>query len=281
MKNNDLVIQYPVFVYGTLSEGMLNHSFLQGKYTKKEKALVCGLKVYPNKSNSYPFVIYHKPESVVQGELYYIKPEFYKEVMKNLDYLEGYNEDNPQYSHYLRELVTVYTKNGISELAYIYVANLIVCHDTINFHVDIKNGDWVKYKKQKEAEKLINKSEYTSIYDEFDIENYDKIYKINDTNYRIFPYQISELDDSFFLNYEISEIFEYLIPITNHVPFVNEGKVYAIEKMNYKNGDFYFFVVDEEGTQNYLFDTECLLLVKEDVLYELLDQIEELMEENI
>lgn len=91
-----------VFVYGTLKRGFGNHGVIRegthtvliGKWSIPGRMISCGF---------FPGLL--PPESdddVVIGELYKIKDA---SVWRNLDGLEGYREDDPENSMYIRKQV--------------------------------------------------------------------------------------------------------------------------------------------------------------------------------
>ena len=60
---------------------------------------------------------------VVKGEMYYVDREVEKKVLRDLDWLEGYNETHPEDSFYVRKEILVKDETGVEHLAYGYEIN--------------------------------------------------------------------------------------------------------------------------------------------------------------
>lgn len=113
--------QLPVFVYGTLRRGFYNYNaFLKGKTINWKPALIDGA-IYPvHSGGGFPCLV--EEEGVVVGELMYIDPKEYKDVLWQLDRLEGYRENDEQSSMYLRREREVMC-NGELEKTWVYIWN--------------------------------------------------------------------------------------------------------------------------------------------------------------
>ena len=106
-----------VFVYGTLKEGGRFGKRFDNYRLSSEKAKLVGFDLY-NISGYFPGIA--KGEGTVFGELH----EFEKmdAVMGEMDIIEGFEEENPSESLFVRKVAKVETQNGEEE-AYIYVFN--------------------------------------------------------------------------------------------------------------------------------------------------------------
>jgi gamma-glutamylcyclotransferase (GGCT)/AIG2-like uncharacterized protein YtfP len=89
--------QLPVFVYGTLRAGELNHRRLvAGRTTREVSATLPDHKMY---ASDYPCVTDDPEGGRVTGDLLFIRPEIYEVVLAQLDELEQYDPaaDDPWY----------------------------------------------------------------------------------------------------------------------------------------------------------------------------------------
>ena len=109
-----------VFVYGTLLQGLERHQTL-GNSEFLGPAIMGGAKLYD--LGAYPGLVLGNGE--VTGELYRVDAQ----VLAALDAIEGYHEQTPEKSLYLRTLHTVRLfATGESREAYVYVFNGSVTH---------------------------------------------------------------------------------------------------------------------------------------------------------
>jgi gamma-glutamylcyclotransferase (GGCT)/AIG2-like uncharacterized protein YtfP len=76
---------------------------------------------------------------VVRGDLMFIREDVYEEVMRSLDWLEGYKLGFPKSSMYVRELRDVATERGTVK-AWVYIWNLEKPATD-----RIISGDWERY----------------------------------------------------------------------------------------------------------------------------------------
>lgn len=128
----------PVFVYGTLRNGHGNYSnILEGNTVREEKASMNG-KLFM--VGGFPGMIQDN-ESRVVGELMYIDPKKYEEVMKRLDWLEGYRK-NDKSSMYIRKQVMVWN-GSVGITAWTYYWN----RSTLRLPL-IENGDFNDYQQK-------------------------------------------------------------------------------------------------------------------------------------
>lgn len=134
----------PIFVYGTLRPGFSNYHLLKGKTEREIPAWTKGV-LFPNKSWTFPFLVTDGPYWVV-GDLLFIKEAHYKNVLEELDFLEGYDPDNEEHSFYLRKTITAETTEGSYE-AWAYVCNLLNSHHYVLWDVPI--FDWKKVQEKR------------------------------------------------------------------------------------------------------------------------------------
>lgn len=118
----------PVFVYGTLRTGQGNYAWaLAGRTTHEQTATLPNAIMFDN--GGFPFVVDYDPDNAnftdgeftVSGDLMWIDPAYYDEVMVNLDRLEGYTPGS-RWNMYDRKVVTVTTADGQQITANTYVA---------------------------------------------------------------------------------------------------------------------------------------------------------------
>lgn len=129
----------PVLVYGTLCSGLHNYEkYLKG-HTKKEVPAVTAGRLHAAAHDRYPCLL-KEGDLPIAGELMYVYASRYREVMKHLDRLEGYNEHDQENSDYVREKITVTTSEGESVTAYIYYWN-----QPDDLGAWIEEGSWRKY----------------------------------------------------------------------------------------------------------------------------------------
>jgi len=73
------------------------------------------------------------PEDLIVGEIYNISPS----QLANFDRYEGYDEENPENSFYVREKVTVKMDDGSEDEVWVYMFN-----ESVNGKKQITSGDW-------------------------------------------------------------------------------------------------------------------------------------------
>lgn len=99
-------VQLPLFVFGTLRQGEINHHLLAGRYESMVPA------VLPGYRRVAPLMIARHPHERVEGELYFITPSNYREVMRDCDELEDIPPGTLCGSVYERRMVQVLTPAG-------------------------------------------------------------------------------------------------------------------------------------------------------------------------
>lgn len=128
----------PVFVYGTLRKGHGNYRLLAGRTVDEARAVVDGI-LHAAPHGGFPCAV--EGDGVIVGELMFIGDEVFDETMYALDMLEGYHENNPKRSMYLRKVVTATTPQGEDFEAYMYFWNYDRVGDLI------PSGDWNDYER--------------------------------------------------------------------------------------------------------------------------------------
>ena len=102
--------QHPVFVYGTLRPGQENYRrLLAGRTRQERRATARGLAIY---GTGFPYAV-RQPGAQTAGDLITIEPTLYREVLADLDALEGYHPQHTSTSHYIRVTKTVTTNPAL------------------------------------------------------------------------------------------------------------------------------------------------------------------------
>lgn len=132
--------QYPIFVYGTLRFGEQNYDVLRGRTTTELHAHTTDMELYA--VGAFPMMV--AGEGVVHGDFMQLHSFLYRQVLEELDRIEGYNPSKREESVYRRELVTI-TINATNQprLAWAYVGQ---AYQIDNGCTHIQSGDWVKYR---------------------------------------------------------------------------------------------------------------------------------------
>lgn len=108
----------PFIVYGTLRPGHHNYQWaLFGQTISEETVTIPNSRLTTN--GGFPFLVPSEGE-VSEGTLVTVDDFFYKEVLANLDHLEGYREGGNN-NLYDRVVVEVATKSGEMVEAWLYV----------------------------------------------------------------------------------------------------------------------------------------------------------------
>ena len=96
----------PLFVFGTLRRGECNHHYLDGRYVRVLPATLDGYR------RVHRLMIRRDPQSRVDGELYFLKPEGYDATLRGCDDLEEIPPGQLVGDDYRRLRVTVATPEG-------------------------------------------------------------------------------------------------------------------------------------------------------------------------
>ena len=138
--NRENSAQYPIFVYGTLRRGEHNHDILKNRMLMLENACATDMALYS--LGAYPMMI--RANGIVRGELIFLQPFLYDDILRTLDQLEGYRPDSDEYGLYRRELIPIESNHyNRTLLAWAYVGNKKSVYE---FCPHIVDGDWVKYR---------------------------------------------------------------------------------------------------------------------------------------
>lgn len=137
------VEQYPFFFYGTLRHGQPNYTVLRYRTVYEQLARATSKILYSLKK--YPIMAPGK--GIVYGEMMDLHPRFYRELMTELDYLEGYDETNPVSSELQRCLIPVEVQSGKIQLAWTYMVGHSIV-DNYPLRIPLPHGDWVYFQKQ-------------------------------------------------------------------------------------------------------------------------------------
>lgn len=132
----------PFFVYGTLRPGQANHArLLAGRTVAEFGATLGDHAIY---GPGLPYVV-GEEGSVVVGDLIFIDPDHYDEVLASLDRLEGYRPGS-WHSHYERTAVVVHHAGPdgteMTSVAWVYLAGPSVA-ERLAPAERIVSGDWL------------------------------------------------------------------------------------------------------------------------------------------
>lgn len=132
-----------VFVYGTLRQGDSRNWVLPADSCIAEEAYLTGCIMLD--LGAFPGIIpsLDGSDDIVRGEVYKIDPE----ILKELDGIEGFQEDDPEYSLYLREECNPWREQTgdvipQGEVCYTYIFNRDF--DEGRIPPTIESGDWFK-----------------------------------------------------------------------------------------------------------------------------------------
>ena len=115
MAKSDEPEQLPLFVFGTLRKGHCNHHYLDGHYTR---VIPANLRDY---QRLHELMIARYTGGVVDGELYFLKPDEYAATMAGCDELEEIPRGQLTGHEYQRKEVVVWTSEGpISAWVYVH-----------------------------------------------------------------------------------------------------------------------------------------------------------------
>ena len=137
--------QHAVFVYGTLRPGQSNYrQLLAGRTVKESPAIAMGLALFGTR---FPYAV-PEPGGRIVGDLLTIEPNYYQDVLADLDVLEGYDPQQPENSHYLRATRPVIATRALPaggtwetfHTAWIYLAGPAVTTATMP---RIADDDWL------------------------------------------------------------------------------------------------------------------------------------------
>lgn len=130
----------PVLTYGSLRPGCHNYVILEGATLLETTVTVNGFDMYA--ASGYPYVM--DGEGSVEATLNFIHPDFYAEVMEDLDTLEGYHAEGSLMNHYDRILVNVHAYDMDIE-AYMYVARNPRVMKRVKTLEKVEDGNWLNH----------------------------------------------------------------------------------------------------------------------------------------
>jgi gamma-glutamylcyclotransferase (GGCT)/AIG2-like uncharacterized protein YtfP len=133
-------LQFPIFVYGTLLPGEVNHDlFLRGRTRTEEPGRLNGAVLYDGPG--YPYAVQERG-GVVYGELVTALPEEYEELLVALDRLEDYAPGDPRNLYERVERDVIRDAAGTAVRAWVYVAAPTVAARLRARGKLIESGDW-------------------------------------------------------------------------------------------------------------------------------------------
>ncbi|MGW0391710.1 gamma-glutamylcyclotransferase family protein [Streptomyces sp. NPDC003042] len=131
----------PIFVYGTLRPGEVNHDlFLRGRTAAEEPARLPGAALY--EGPGYPYAV-ERPGAVVAGELIAPVPGAYGELLAALDLLEGYEGPGRPGNLYDRVARETLRPDGTPVRAWVYLAAAPLAQRLTRSGTEIPSGDWL------------------------------------------------------------------------------------------------------------------------------------------
>ena len=144
MKSSAKVPTIPFFVYGTLRRGQPNYHLWQGTIVAVRPALLPDASLYD--FGHYPMLA-EKPGGVVHGELVWVNETHYTTVLRRLDYLEGFDPQDPDAATYRRQERLVRLPEKVGLKAWVYTVKPAVVQGL----PEIAGGDWQTHtEKQRE-----------------------------------------------------------------------------------------------------------------------------------
>lgn len=130
----------PVFVYGTLRNGLGNYlSILNGNTLREEPAVLRDAEM--RDGGGCPFVNL-TGSGQVTGEVMHLNPDTIEDTMRRLDRLESYRGPNNPSNMYERVQVVVTHPDGSSTEAWTYVTGRGFAEWTDEMPV-VESGDWL------------------------------------------------------------------------------------------------------------------------------------------
>lgn len=104
--------QLPFFLYGTLRPGFLRHDAISYAVKKLIPGVLPGASMRYVPAGGFPYVKEsNNKEDKIIGEVCYVSPAYFKNVLADLDAIEGYVEGKDG-NLFERKIVTVQTDQG-------------------------------------------------------------------------------------------------------------------------------------------------------------------------
>ena len=144
MNANDTL---PFFVYGSLRPGFHNyHLFERFDHEVVDATFSGGGTMYAN-GGGFPYLVHSDNTAPIVGTLVTISDErFYPYAKRTIDGLEGYHEEMPLTSHYIRTRVTVQDAEGNDVEAWTYFAAKDIGRMVTDDCPVVESGDWAIWK---------------------------------------------------------------------------------------------------------------------------------------
>ncbi|MBX3064609.1 MAG: gamma-glutamylcyclotransferase family protein [Anaerolineae bacterium] len=141
--------QPPVFVYGSLRHGQENYGLLRGKTLAEIPAVLYGVRMFS--LGWYPVIteVAGDSDAVVTGELMIIHPRHYSQTLKNLDLLEGYDEEAAVPTLYSRLKRCIKVRSGREVMAWVYIGSEELV--AAQAQEAVPTGDWVQWRRDRLA----------------------------------------------------------------------------------------------------------------------------------
>jgi len=135
---------YPVFVYGTLRQGQGNNRVVNGGALTYKTAKISGVGVY-GANRGFPYAAEHESAFTI-GEVVWLSDDAAgNDARQGMDWLEGFDSNRPQNSHYERRRMTATFDDGLSETVWVYLARGSSRSQLQEYDL-IREGDWVAAK---------------------------------------------------------------------------------------------------------------------------------------
>jgi gamma-glutamylcyclotransferase (GGCT)/AIG2-like uncharacterized protein YtfP len=134
---DERAITLPFFVYGTLLPGRPNHALWQHAIVRCRPATLAGACLFDQ--GYYPVMI-EGMVGEVNGLEVHVQSRLYRSVLRDLDYLEGYDPEQADVNDFARVKRIVRLVTGHQVVAWVYVGR----KDLVGGLRSI-GGDWKRY----------------------------------------------------------------------------------------------------------------------------------------
>jgi gamma-glutamylcyclotransferase (GGCT)/AIG2-like uncharacterized protein YtfP len=140
---------YPAFVYGTLRQGQGNNRVVAAGAERYAAGELKGIGIY-GAGRGFPYAAEHDSENArTRGEIIWLtNNQAGQDARQGMDWLEGFNSNNPLASHYERRLHTATDiESGKPVDVWVYLARGSA-KAQLQEHDRIQHGDWVKAREE-------------------------------------------------------------------------------------------------------------------------------------